>query len=806
MPAGKSAVACHVTKLCARLGIGFATACLGAVALAAAVGSGLRVATAQTTSSIVVEGAQRVEAGTVRSYFHGDAYGRLDAAALDAALKALYASGLFRDIKIARSGERIVVRVVEAPVINRVQFEGNKKIKDQQLSAELQSKPLGGLTQAKIQADVARLVDIYHRAGRYDVQVEPKTIERSDNRADLVFEIHEGDKTPVRKIVFTGNRSYADRRLKDVIKTSESGLLSFLKSNDVYDADIVESDRDLLRRFYLKSGFADVRIASAAAQYDPDMKGFVVTFAIEEGQRYRFGGVELESHIAAIDKSSLGGMVLIRAGDFYDAEALDKTVNQLTIAVSKRGYPFATVHPHGERRADATVINVVLSLDEGPRSYVERINIRGNTRTRDYVIRREFDIAEGDPYNRALVDRAERRLKNLGYFKSVKITTEAGSAADRVIVNVDCEDQQTGDFSIAGGYSTTDGIIGEVSISDRNLFGRGEYAKASAIFGQYTNGFTLSFVEPYVFGTRMSAGADVFAKQSLVSSYQSYGSSNYGTTLRVGAPLTEDLTQQWRYSIYRQSISLAAPLMDCSPNNPPPACYANGEASLPVKQAALDGPSWVSMAGSSLIYNTLDNAKNPTSGIRAQFNQDVAGLGGDVNFLKTTADVRGYREVADGVVGMARAQSGYVAPWGGQQLPFQNAFFGGPQFVRGFAPNGFGPRDLTAGTTNDNIGGSKYWATTAELQSAIPYVPSELGLKASFFADAGSLWGYRGPTALPSLSQSLQAGDSKVVRSALGAGLVWDSPFGPLRLDYAVPTSKASYDVTQRLRFGAGAF
>jgi outer membrane protein insertion porin family len=765
---------------------------------------GVHAAGAQTASAIVVTGTRRVEAETVRSYFRVGANGQLDAAAIDAALKALYASGFFRDVKISRVGDRLTVTVVEAPVINKVQIEGNKALKDEQLKGELQSKPLGGLTQAKIQSDVTRLAELYHHMGRYDVRIEPKTIEQPGDRVDLVFEVHEGEKTTVKKIAFIGNNSFSERRLKDVIKTAETGLLSFIQNNNVYDPDLIEADRDLLRRFYLKSGFADVQIVSATALYDQAQKGFAITFTVEEGERYRFGRVDIESHIPAVDKASLAGFLLIRPGDIYNAEALDKSIDQLTIAIAKRGYPFVAVRPQGGRDAAARLVNVVLSLDEGAHTYIERINIRGNTRTRDYVIRREFDVAEGDAYNRALLDRAERRLKNLGYFKTVKITSEPGSSSDRVIVNVECEDQQTGDFSISGGYSTTDGPIGEVTIGDRNLFGRGEYAKASVTFGQFTKGFELSLAEPYVFGTRATVGVDLFAKQSLVSSYQSYGSENYGTTFRVATPLSEELTQQWRYSVYRQSVSLTPALMDCSPANPPPGCYANGEASLPVKQAVLNGPAWVSMIGSSLIYNTLDNNKNPSNGVRAQFNQDVAGVGGAVNFLKTTGDVRAYHEVADGIVGMARAQGGYLTPWGGQQLPFQNSFFGGPQLVRGFAPNGFGPRDLTPGTTNDNIGGSKYWTTTAELQSAIPYLPSDFALKVAIFADAGSLWGYRGPTTVG--AQSLTAGDSKAIRSALGAGLIWDSPVGPLRLDYAVPTTKASYDVTQRLRFSAGAY
>jgi outer membrane protein insertion porin family len=418
------------------------------------------------------------------------------------------------------------------------------------------------------------------------------------------------------------------------------------------------------------------------------------------------------------------------------------------------------------------------------------------------VIRREFDFSEGDAYNLSLVDRAERRLKNLGYFKTVNFTKGAGSAPDRIILDVQVEEQSTGEFKISGGYSTADGWLAEIGIGDRNFLGSGRYVKASVTYGQNTKGFDIGVVEPFLLGNRISLSFDAFGKQSTSSTYQSFGSETYGATVAVGLPLTDTFATQWRYSIYRQSITLDPVLMDCSPSNPPPGCYANGEASIPIKQAVLNGAAWVSSAGYSLTYNTLDNDKNPHSGLRSDFRQDLAGLGGDVKFLKSTEDARYYHVIAGDAVGMLRAQGGYITPWGGQTLPLINGFFGGPALVRGFAPNGFGPRDTTPGTTMDNVGGSRYWATTAEMQSPIPLLPPELGLKAAVFADAGSVWGYSGP----SLGQSLQVSGSNVIRSSVGAGLVWDSPFGPLRVDYALPTSKASSDVTQRLRFGVGAF
>ena len=763
-------------------------------------------ALSRASGSIAVEGNRRIEPDTIRSYFRAGAGGRLDAAAIDAGLKALVASGLFQDVRIRHSGDRLIVAVVENPVINRVAFEGNKKLKDDQLKTELQSKGGGTLSRPSAQADVVRITELYRRSGYFNAKVEPKIIELPRQRVDLVFEIEEREKTGIKQIVFVGNKAYSSSRLKHIVKSGTTNLLSFLLDNDIYDPDRIEADRELIRRFYLSHGYSDIRIVSAGGTYDAMRKGVIVTFSIDEGPLYRVGTVDVRSSIAAVDTTALRPNLRTAAGDAVNVEAMEKTVENLAIELARRGYPFATVRPQLDRDPRSHIINVVYRIEEGSRLYVERINIRGNQRTNDNVIRREFDLVEGDPFNRALVARAERRLKALGFFKDVKITSEPGSAGDRVIINVDVQEQSTGDFSVAGGFSSADGIVAEVSISERNFLGTGDYVKTSVRYGQYTRGFDLAFVEPYLFGNRLSLGTNVFGSQTWASSYQSYASEKYGGALTLGTPLTEEVGMQWRYSLYRQSVSLAPALMDCSPTNPPPGCYANGEASIPVKQAALAGPQWVSTAGYTLSYSGLDNARNPTSGIRSDFRQDVAGLGGDVRFLRSTEDARYYHEIAGDVVGMARVQGGYVTPWGGQPLPLLNGFFGGPEMVRGFAPNGFGPRDITPGTSQDNLGGTTYWATTAEMRAPAPFLPPEAGLKVAVFADAGSLWGYKGVGSTPGLASSLLVADSKTVRSSIGAGLIWDSPFGPLRVDYAYPTSKASYDVTQRLHFGYGAF
>jgi outer membrane protein insertion porin family len=833
-------------------------------------------------TTIVVEGNRRVEADTIRSYFKLAPGERLDAAKIDAALKALYASGLFQDIRISQSGGRLTVTVVEAPVIDRLVFEGNNKIKDEQLQQEIQSKARGTLSRAMVQADVQRIIEVYHRNGRFDVQVVPKIIERPNNRVDLIFEIHEGEKTGIKSVVFVGNHAYSDYRLKEVIKTSKSNFLSFLQTTDVYDPDRIEADRDLIRRFYLSHGYADVQVVSATGEYDPAQKGFIITFTIEEGPLYRFGSVDIQSNIRAVDPRVLRPYLRMRQGDVYNGDAIEKTVEDLTIEITKHGYPFANVRPRGDRNAQNRTVSVVFVVDEGVRAYIERINIHGNTRTRDYVIRREFDISEGDPYNRALIDRAERRIKNLNFFKNVKITNEPGSAPDRVVINVEVEEQSTGDFSVMGGYSTADGFMGQVSISERNLLGTGRFARASLTYGEYIRGVEFNFVEPYFLDNRISAGIDLFARETLASPYLSYGTTTYGTNLKLNIPLREDLTFQLRYSIYSQRITLTSTLDDCnninpnfSTNFPSPnalasataagvlgtaypgyaAALAGGgqnnclfttaglsspifEASLPVREELSYGAYLTSLAGYGLVYNTLDNNKHPTNGLLINFGQDIAGLGGNVDYLRSIADFRAYYEVISDLVALLHLQGGDMV--GFNKCPVSDAcvsndgyvrmlddFKMGPNLVRGFQPAGIGPRDTTPAAADDALGGTMYWGASLEFQYPFYFLPKDAGLRGAVFIDSGAEWGYRGEVNYPATGEvngtitatpapgtnvpficnncAMQYADTAAPRVSVGASIIWDSPFGPLRFDFAYPILKQPYDRTQWFQFGGGA-
>ena len=516
--------------------------------------------------------------------------GRFDDAARDAALKALIATGLFDKVSIDRSGERLVVHLSEAPVLDRVAFEGNKKVKDADLTAAIASKPA-----ARCSAPRCRPTSTASSrpTGMSDATMSGwslQIIDRGNGRVDLVYAITEGAKTTVRQINFTGNHVFGKRQLNAVIKTSATNMLSFLIGGDVYDPDRIAQDQEALRLYYRSKGYADASVTSARAEYDPAIKGFALTFAIDEGPLYHFGDVSVACNIPGLDCDKLRRLPLARAGAVFDGNALDKTTEILGVEMAKLGYPFAQAEPRPIRDAVAQRIDIAFVIDQGPRTYVERIEIHGNTRTRDYVIRREFDIAEGDPYNKTLIDRAERHLKNLNYFKTVKISNRPGSAPDRIVLDVEAIDQSTGDFNISGGYSTTDGALVELKVGERNFYGTGKNVQATFTYGQYARGVDLAASEPYFLGTKVSAGIELFGRQNDANSYQSYSSSTYGATMQLGTPINEQLGVQWRYSIYNQNITLVPNSSGLTP-------------SLPIQQAAAAGPAWVSAAGSTTTYS-----------------------------------------------------------------------------------------------------------------------------------------------------------------------------------------------------------
>lgn len=761
-----------------------AVACLSAGAMVPGSQGFLSATQAQAAvaRSILVEGNTRVEDETVRAYVTiqpGRSYGAGD---VDESLKALFATGLFADVKITSRGGSLVVTVSENPIINKISFEGNKRLSDEALTGTIRSTSRSVLTRSRIQSDVQRILEAYRRSGRFRAEVDAKIIERSNKRADVVFEISEGDKTGVERITFIGNKNFSDGRLQDVIRTRESGLLSWLRTTDVYDPDRLAADQELLRRYYFKKGYADFRVVSAIAELDREQNVFFVSFTVEEGEKYTFGEIDVQTSLSSVDPEMLRHVVRTKTGKDYNSELVDKTLEDLTIEVSQQGYAFAQVRPRGDRDYENRTIAITYYIDEGARAYVERINIRGNDRTREYVIRREFDLAEGDAYNRVLIDKAERRLKNLNFFKDVRITSERGSAPDRVVVNVDLEEQPTGEVSFGVGYSTSDGVIGDISLSEKNFLGRGQYVRLAVGGGENRQSYEFAFTEPYFMGRRISMSLDAYRKVYDNTSTRIYDEETTGGGFAFGLPLRDDeLRLNLFYKIYQTEIVIPA----------------GSTVSPAISDAA--GKRLTSLVGYSLVYNTLDNNQAPSEGMYSKFQQEFAGVGGDVSYIRTTAEARYYQEILPewGVIGVLKGSAGHIAGVG-KRLRVNDHFFKGGETIRGFDGNGIGPRDANG----DALGGRMFFAGTAEATFPFPYIPRELGLSGAVFADAGSLWD-ADPDSTTALGSAVTSNDF-ALRASVGFGIEWKSPFGPLRADFAVPLMKEDADKTQVFRLGGG--
>ncbi|WP_413988084.1 outer membrane protein assembly factor BamA [Labrys okinawensis] len=717
----------------------------------------------------------------------------------------------------AEAAPRKQVASRSAPIVNRIVFEKNKKVTSDQLTSIMETKPGSPLNQATLNADIDRMKEAYNRAGRSTVQISYREVPLPNNRVDLVFTVAEGVKIGIDEIKFVGNNNYSDWRLKRQMVTIESGYLGWLRTTDTYDPDRLAADEERLRVFYVNHGYPDFRVLSVVPSLNDKQDGYIITITVDEGKYYKFGPSQVQSTISDVNPDELQHNIHSWNNWTYRGEDVDKTVEDMTIQLAGSGHPFAQVRPRAVRDDSGDTIGVNYVVEEGAKVYIERINITGNTRTRDYVIRREFDIGEGDPYNQAMIDRAARRLRNLGYFQSVKITNTPGSEPDRVVVNVEVVDQSTGEFSVGGGYSTSDGFLGEVSLTERNFLGRGQYVKASVQYGQRTQGYGLSFTEPYFMGQRIAAGFDLFSKTTDDSDYQFYKDQTTGGTLRAAFPITENFTVGVNYTIYTEKVTIPSQYND---NN-----YLNGEASRAIKE--LDNKNrLVSQIGYTLTYNSLDDLKQPSEGIYAQFKQDVAGLGGDAKFVKSSVDSRYYYPLTDDLTIMARAQGGYMVGFGGQKLAIVDQFNPGPDLVRGFAPGGIGDRDLAGGSKGNGLGGTSYYGGTLELQFPIFGLPREVGLRGAIFADAGSVFGYGGthfsqqcgplPAGNPAgtgncdfAGGGLRSGvrpfdlyKNNPIRSSVGASLLWASPIGPLRFDYAFVLTKAKHDDTQAFHFG----
>ncbi|MBZ9661107.1 outer membrane protein assembly factor BamA [Mesorhizobium sp. ESP-6-4] len=748
------------------------------------------VAEAAVISRVEVSGNQRVDAETIRNYISIKPGKPFSSSDIDDAVKALFGTGLFSDVQINQVGSSLVVKVSEYKVVNQVLFQGNKKIKDNALQMGIQLKPRATFSQQALDADVEAIKTAYKRIGRDDAAVTTQVMDLGDNRVNVVFNINEGGRTQIAAINFVGNHAYSSRRLSDVINTKRSSWLSFVLRDDVYDEDKLRADQELLRRFYYNHGYADFQVVSAVGELDDATNKYTVTITVQEGDRYTFGDVSVESTIPEVDSKSLESAVETHKGDVYNAKDVEDSIVALTEKVAGSGYAFAQVTPRGDRNFENHTISVVYTIDQGTKAYVERIEIRGNDRTRDYVIRREFDVSEGDAFNQVLIQRAKKRLEALDYFQSVDISTVPGSAPDQVVLVVTVVEKSTGEFSIGAGYSTggdTPGPSIEGSITERNFLGRGQYIKLSAGGGRHSRDYAISFTEPYFLGRRIAAGFDIYKS---TREYDHYDTDTTGATIRFGLPITDNVSTQLAYNISQEKYSIADNCLTGGVYVPGSPCTI----SPAIIEGVGESPWLKSSVSLGLVYNTIDDMKNPHEGLYVTGVTEVAGLGGDAKWVKVTGRASVYQTLSEqlDLVGLVSGGAGYIAGYGDNGLRIFDQFQSNDRMIRGFEYGGIGPVDPLTG---DHLGGTTYFNASAEAQFPLPVIPESFGLRGAVFADAATLYG----TKITSVAQ--ESTDMKL-RASVGVGLMWASPFGPIRIDYAIPVKKESTDDVQEFNFG----
>ncbi len=755
---------------------------------------------AQVVTQVVVEGNQRVEREAVLAYLHFSPGEAITPDKIDQSIKALFQTGLFADVRIFRRGSSLVVQVQENPLINKVGFEGNSDLNDEKLGKEVQLHERTVFTRAKVQGDVQRLIALYRRSGHFAVRIDPKIIRLSQNRVNLVFVIDEGKATTIARINFIGNKVFSDSTLRSTISTSESAWWKFFATTDNYDPDRLAYDKELLRRFYLKNGFADFKVISATAELARDGESFFITFTVDEGPEYSLGQVSVDAGQTNLDVNRLQSVIKLSSGDRYDASKLDNAVEKVTLEAGKSGYAFARVEPKITRDPADKKLDVVFNVQEGPRVYIERVDIVGNFRTQDNVIRRELQLVEGDAYNRILIDRARRRLTALDFFDKIDIRETPGSAPDKVVLTIDVTEKSTGTVSFAAGYSSTEQAIGSISVTERNFLGRGQYVRLGTQASFKSQQVDFSFTEPYFLGRNMSAGFDAYATRTDQTSESSFTTEQIGGALRTGFPLSEFTRLETKYSFTHRIISV------------------NGRSAVPPSVspaiASADGSADLSMLGLSYIYDDLDNPLLPTTGFRFEASTDFAGLGGTVDWAR--AELKGYYFrplLFEGVVLKLKGTAGHMEGLFGQDVPVVDRFFMGGDTFRGFAQSGVGPRMLAPNGSSDSIGGQTYGIGTVEVTFPLG-LPAEFGIQGAVFSDFGTVFGAPDKTIQRSGAPGAKCAasgfnpcrvfDTMAFRASIGAGLIWQSPFGPLRVDVAYPLMKASYDKTELFRFSVG--
>lgn len=729
---------------------------------------------AETVSRIEVSGSERIEEATVVSYMDLKPGDPLDEIAVDRALKSLFSTGLFADVNVVNAGGGVVkVSVSENPIVNQISFEGNDKIEDDELLGEIQLRPRHVFTRTKVQSDLSRLNQVYRRQGRFSVNIEPKVIRLDQNRVDLVFEIDEGDVTEVKTIRFVGNKRFDDDKLRSVISTKQSAWYRFLTSDDRYDEDRLSYDQELLRNYYLSRGYADFSVVSATAELSPDKKSFFLTFTVEEGDRYKVAGTSIVSELRNFDTSALQSSINFSNGDWYDADKVKESVSAMTDYLGDLQYAFVNVKPDIQKDREKKEVLVVFSVSETPPVFVERVNINGNVRTMDKVLRREIEVVEGDPFNRSKVAKSEQNIKNLDYFENVKLDVKQGSAPDKTVIDVDVQEKSTGELSIGAGFSSTDGPLADFRIRERNLLGKGQDLLFATTIAGKRSEFDVSFTEPYFLDRDLSAGFDLFHITRDLQDESSYDQKRTGAAMRMGYPLSENWRQTLKYQYEKNDID-----------------NVDSDASRFIRDQ--EGIRTTSAISQRLVYDTRDSILLTTEGLYYWLDTELAGLGGDAQYVSGRTGASYFYPVMDQVVVNALGEVGAIQGYSDTDVEINERFFIGGSTLRGFERSGIGPRDSR---TDDALGGNMFYRGSVEGSFPVG-LPKEMGIKGHLFTDFGSLMD------IDENGSGLLEEDS--LRASAGVGLSWRSPFGPIRVDLAVPYIKEDFDEEEYFRFDFG--
>lgn len=730
-------------------------------------------ALAANVRDIRVEGSERVEPATVLTYLGLHKGDEVTQDALDQSLKSLFATGLFADVQISESSGVVIVKIVENPVLNQIAFEGNDELEDEQLLSEITARPRQVFTRTSVQNDVTRLYDIYQRNGRFSADIQPKVIKLDQNRVNLVFEISEGPLTEISSIRFVGNERFSDNELRSVITSKERRWYNILSSADRYDQDRLSYDLELLRQFYLKEGYADFRVSSSLSELSQDREKFYVTVTVDEGERYKVGDIRVNSQLRNLDPQVLMKDVTLNASDWYDAEEVKNTVEKMTHSLGDMQYAFADVVPDVARNRQQKTIDLVFNINESPRVFVERINIDGNVRTLDKVVRRQMELVEGDAFNRTLLAESEKNVRDLGYFSKVDVKTLPGSAPDKTVVDVSVEEQSTGEISLGAGFSTVDGPLADFHIRERNLLGKGQDLGFSATIAGARTEFDVSITEPYFLDRDLSLGFDAFHTTRDQQDQSSFDQRRTGTGVRLGYPLSDKWRQSWRYRIESNEIA-----------------NVDSDASRFIQDQ--EGSRLTSAISQRLSYENLDSRLYPTDGVTAWLEAEMAGLGGDAQYVSGKLGGAYYVPIAKNWVFNLLGETGIIGAYGDSDIQINERYFLGGNTFRGFEKYGVGPRDLT---TNDSLGGNQFYRGTAELTFPLG-LPDDLGVSGHAFSDIGSLWGLD--------ETGTGVVDDNLLRGSAGVGVTWISPMGPVRVDLSKPYLKEDYDVEQVFRFSFG--